>query len=134
VLRWIQQIALEGAAYKNEVVEIFGEEGNAVTTEGFDSMWCDPEPEAAETGEASGDQTQADGEAVEATRGDIATKNETNGKATPVETSDASVAETLATSFQNDDNQLSFSPVADGPEAKDMVELVTEIEDLKLHH
>ncbi|KAL2136014.1 hypothetical protein VTI74DRAFT_5901 [Chaetomium olivicolor] len=39
ILKWIQQVALEGDAYKNEEFEIFGEEGTGITTERPDSPW-----------------------------------------------------------------------------------------------
>jgi len=50
VLKWIQKVALEGEAYKNEVVEVFGDEGG-VTSEETDSPWGISEADAAPNNE-----------------------------------------------------------------------------------
>lgn len=47
VLKWIQQVALKGEAYKNEVVEVFGDEGG-VKSEEIDSPWGAPEADAVQ--------------------------------------------------------------------------------------
>jgi hypothetical protein len=46
VLKWIEQVAMEGEAYKNVEFEIFGEEGTGITTEQLDSPWGAPETDA----------------------------------------------------------------------------------------
>lgn len=47
MLNWIQQVALEGEAYKNEVFEIIGEEnGHCIAPE---DTWDIPDSEAVES-------------------------------------------------------------------------------------
>ncbi len=138
MLKWIQHVALEGAAYKNEMVEIFGEEGNAITTEEVDSMWGAPEPVNLQTGEMAG-QMAGTGNDIEnkiegEVRGDDAKANGKAVEAQKAEAGDTKADEAKSNSPKSDTGNPQCPPADDGPEAKDMVELVTEIEDLKLHH
>ncbi|KAK3901511.1 Arb2 domain-containing protein [Staphylotrichum tortipilum] len=158
VLRWIQQVALEEEAYKNEVLEIFGEEGNGITSEELDLPWGAPEPETAEAGdqmetngtgdgvdnvegrvqnsngEPGSDQIKATDNSVEVPKTDIAAKEDTP-KAMQAEASNDKAAKSDGKPIKSDTNHKpNFSPLEPGLEAKDMVELVAEIEDLKLHH
>ncbi|EAQ89610.1 hypothetical protein CHGG_06229 [Chaetomium globosum CBS 148.51] len=50
VLQWVQQVALQGEAYKNEVVEIFGEDGSGVVPE-ISSWWGTPQAEGNNDGD-----------------------------------------------------------------------------------
>ena len=60
VLKWIQKVALEGEAYKNEAVEVFGDEGGITSVE-TDSPWGIPEADAAPGNEtAQKTDTKAD--------------------------------------------------------------------------
>jgi hypothetical protein len=59
VVSWIQQVALAGDAYKNEVFAVFGEEGTGVTTEELDSPWGAPETGVAETKKAQTEKAEA---------------------------------------------------------------------------
>lgn len=60
VLNWIQQMALEGEAYKNEEFELFGEEGTAITTEELDSPWGAETTGAAESEKVVEEKGQKD--------------------------------------------------------------------------
>ena len=51
VLKWIQRVALQGEAYKNEVVAILGD-GCGITTQETDSSWGMVETDATDEGEA----------------------------------------------------------------------------------
>jgi myosin heavy subunit len=49
VLKWIQQVALQGETYKNEIVEILGEDDSGIAAEG--DSWGTPAAEGNDDGE-----------------------------------------------------------------------------------
>ncbi|KAK4149289.1 hypothetical protein C8A00DRAFT_38107 [Chaetomidium leptoderma] len=167
VLEWIQEVALEGAAYKNAVIEVFGEEGSGITTEELDSAWGAPETNASEEDEAkartevkaksnraNGDgreeQESAEVEddktktSVKAAKDGQSENNRVNGGGSEAQepASDTAKADVKAQAVEDSqvinnrvsgyDRKPQFSPAPDGPEARDMKELVKELEELKI--
>ena len=159
VLKWIQQVALEGEAYKNEVVDILGD-GCGITTEETDSSWGmmdmdtaeeseagvqkpDIKPEGTvgsqggevtaqtEDGDAKDDKAQASGTTVGAQ------KTEENGSDGEAKNDGKPVTGKLdPLSFARDilgSVSKGDCPLPeDGPEGCGVVDLVKETEDLKL--
>lgn len=87
VLKWIQQVALHGEAYKNEVVEIFGEDDSGPAADGG-SWWGAPQADGNNDGELEGQATdtkaangKAKGNSSEAQTIDENGKANGNGKA-----------------------------------------------------
>lgn len=147
VLSWIQEVALQGEAYKNEVVEIFGEEGGSMSTEEPYPTWGPPETDAAEDkgkGKAKED-TKEDTEDTKTPDGTV--KNDggeaqTNQNVDKLDSNKA-MASGQAVEAKKDDkvevmkaetngNIPTLPPASDGPEAKDMKDLVEEIRDLTI--
>jgi hypothetical protein len=127
VLQWMQQVALEGAAYKNEAIEILGDEIGGVTTEELDSPWGAPEVDAAEGNAVQKEDVKPKG--AEATKGEMEDKSN-DGKTTGAGKDGTGKDGPVMTGDSKPDCS---SRADDGPEARDMVDLVEEIEDLTMH-
>ncbi|KAK3298587.1 Arb2 domain-containing protein [Chaetomium fimeti] len=161
VLKWMQQVAMEGEAYKNDIIDIFGEDGGGIVTEGNSSWWGAPQADSNNDGEAEGQAKNtkvADGK-DDGTGGESHTENGkvnqttqvkkdaapakgTSNKATGPSTSTDSkvvpakendVAGVGGVNIHSDD-KTPFPPTSEGPNAEDMKELVTEMKDLTATH
>lgn len=80
VLKWVQQVALQGEAYKNEIVEIFGEDGGGIAAE--DDSWGTPQADGKDDDEPEGQAKNTEGANGKAKGGEEAQTIKTNEKAT----------------------------------------------------
>lgn len=80
VLKWVQQVALQGEAYKNEIVEIFGEDGSGIAAE--DDSWGTPQADGKDDDEPEGQAKNTEGADGKAKGGEEAQTIKTNEKAT----------------------------------------------------
>jgi hypothetical protein len=162
VLRWIEQVVMEGEAYKNVDFEIFGEEGTAITTEQLDSPWGAPETDA--NGENDADAEKATTEVQHETgkagmvkdgnvSGDTVQEKpvKNNNMEMPIQKKDDKAkddsskaggktvqAPNLGEASKDDDLRKDVgsgeSPFGHGAEASDMKDLVRELKDLNTKH
>jgi hypothetical protein len=140
VLSWMQEVALQGEAYKNEVVDIFGEEDSGITTEEPYPTWGPPETDVPEEDEAK-DKTVDTKARDNAVKGD---GGETQISQKPDKTdSNKAMANDEAVGAKKDDkidaqkvettNSIPvLPPASDGPEATDMKDLVEEIQNFTI--
>jgi hypothetical protein len=153
VLSWMQQVALEGEAYKNAVVEIYGEEEVGQRS----SWWGVPEENGNQDNEAETqkDTKGADGEVKDGGEVRINKENdkteagsnsseakgnntEASGNNAGANNSSAQVNGNVAQAEGDDGAGVEVIEVGgkakpvDGPNAQDMKDLVKEIKDLKI--
>jgi hypothetical protein len=145
VLCWMQQVALEGEAYKNAVVEIYGEEEVGQRS----SWWGVPEENGNEDNEAEtqkdtkgADGKVKDGGEVQINQRDDKARDdnpEATGNSTEANDSNAPANGSVAQTEGNDGAGVEVVEVGggkakpvDGPNAQDMKDLVKEIKDLKI--
>ncbi len=156
----MQQVALEGEAYKNEVVDILGEGNPAIVAEELGSSWGGVEIDATES-EAAAQELDIKSEGTVGSKsGEAQTQTEDgNAKDDKAKASDTKV-EAQEMGKQGSDggaadegkrvkgklDPLSFArdilesvrkgdcpPAEETPESCGMVDLVKETDDLKLH-
>ncbi len=160
VLKWMQQVALEGEAYKNEVVDILGEENGALMTEELGASWGSLEMDAVEESEAAAQKPDIKHEGTVDSKGVEVQAQTENGNAKDDKAQATGTTKGAQKTEKGSDGEpkndgkpvkgkldpLSFArdipgsvgegdspPPKDSPEGCDMVDLVKETEDLRLH-
>jgi hypothetical protein len=139
VLSWIQEVALQGEAYKNEVVEIFGEEGDGIPTEEPYPSWGPPETDVPEENEAKDKTVDAnaqddalEGEGGEAQINQESDKTDSTKAMANNEAVEAKDGKVNAKKVEATGSIPTLPPASDGPEAKDMKDLMEEIQNLTI--
>ncbi|KAK4041973.1 Arb2 domain-containing protein [Parachaetomium inaequale] len=138
VLNWMQQVALEGEAYKNAVVEIYGEE-----EVGQGSSWWGVPDNGNDENEAETQTKDTEAADDEVKDGGEAQINQENGKASgsnaQANDNNAPANGNVVQAVGNDgagvgmvEAQGGKAKPVDGPNAQDMKDLVKEIKDLKI--
>jgi hypothetical protein len=138
VLEWIQRVALEGDAYENEELEIFGEEGTGITTEALDSPWGDPAEENGTTADekeevklpdstAKGDVGEVGDQGNQSAKtGD--TKARGNGKEAQTDEKAMAGAEKV----EGGEAESKPSPIGEAHEAGELADLVKRTDDVQI--
>ncbi|KAK4239149.1 hypothetical protein C8A03DRAFT_32764 [Achaetomium macrosporum] len=138
VLSWIQRVALEGDVYKNEEMEIFGEEGTGITAEALDSPWTDAAEEngtqANEKEEVKVPDSTAKGGCAEArVQDNPSVKAADNGAKTgPKEAQIYEEAKADVKKVEGGESEPRPSPAGEAHEAEELADLAKRTDDVKI--
>ncbi|KAL2166931.1 hypothetical protein VTG60DRAFT_1928 [Thermothelomyces hinnuleus] len=138
VLKWMQEVAMEGTAYKNAVVEIFGDNDSGATAEESNSWWVVTEEgcNAVDETEARKDAIGSKGKA-EDNIGEVRHNAEGSGanlEGVPNRGEAARPGRNGAAGARDFEDHDDKAKTSDGPDAQEMKQLLEDIRDLKVQH